>query len=180
VRCAFCRGDLTLNVKVPTGWAGGWATCTLGALFYRGVVGLPPAYAPDAPDGGDGGGSTVRLGGGRIEKMVLPAAAAAAAAAAGGCDGADRHAAAHAVTEVAGVTAGLATITAVSKRPSPHMAAVGEAVLAAALVSADDGLPAWLVGGGWGEGEEAVEAETMGLEVTWGGGGHVGGAGGQM
>jgi len=83
VRRALCRCHLTLNVNVPTGWAGGWATCTLGALFYRGVVRLPPAYAPDAPDSGDGSVSTVRVGGGRIEKTVLPAAAMAAAALSG-------------------------------------------------------------------------------------------------
>ena len=114
MRRAFCRGHLTLNVNVPTRWDGGWAACTLGALFHRGVVGLPPAYAPDAPDGGDGGGSTVHVGGGCIEKAVLSAAAVAAAAPAGTGDGADRHAATHAVTEETGVTAGLATLTAVS------------------------------------------------------------------
>ncbi|GAB0495453.1 hypothetical protein MMPV_006755 [Pyropia vietnamensis] len=199
VRRAFCRGDLTLNVNVPRGWAGRWATCTLGALFYRGVVGLPPAYTP-----GEGAaeitGVRVKLGGGRIEKMVLADGPGAGSTTAGTVDSGDgdaadasaaasaaHHAAAHTLTDVAGVEAGLATVTAVSTWPVPHEAAVGDVVLAAALVAGPDGLPAWLAPSGAEAAEEASEgggeatggdeAEAMRLEVTRVGGVHVGGSG---
>ena len=61
------------------------------------------------------------------------------------------------MTDVTGVKAGLATLTAASTWPSPHEVSVAEAVLSAELVAAEDELPAGFVGGG-GEGEEADEA----------------------
>lgn len=102
----------------------------------------------------------------------IPAAAAVAAAAA------SRHAAAHALTDVAGIEAGLATVTAVSTWPAPHEAAVGDAVLAAALVAGADGLPAWLAAEADGRGgaPAADEADAMRLEVTRVAGVHVGGS----
>lgn len=115
LRNAFARGDVVLNMNVPRGWEGEFATTTLDAVVYREAMDVP--YAPS---GMPGKCETleVRIEGARGHRMWA--------------EGSD---------SVATMERGLASVTPVSTWPQPHALAVPPELLRKAV---GEGLLKWL------------------------------------
>lgn len=118
LRDAFARGDVVLNVNVPRGWEGEFATTSLDAVVYR-----EPMDVLFAPTGVPGKRETleVRIEGAKGVRMWA--------------EGSDT---------VATMESGQASVTPVSTWPQPHPLAVPPELLRNAV---GEGLPNWLEAG---------------------------------
>ncbi|KAA8496606.1 5'-nucleotidase SurE [Porphyridium purpureum] len=127
LRDALAHGDLLVNLNVAKEWKGAFATCRLGAVFYRDVLRVPAAGADSRGQEGSvpvGTKAEIAIGGGIIMQVRdVPN------------------------SDIDAIEANKASISTLNCWPETHPLQVSPLIMQYALRSTEEGLPTWLCPG---------------------------------